>query len=868
MKNVTPTINSKSPENNKKETSILETANLMTKSVFLSPTFTPVCANIIPGELEISNALSAEKKSVDTAVYNSNNELNTNTIKKHENLTLTNGIADSEVLSQEILPTRDRIMENYAGRISLNKFENEQISPPVQENHIGFTDDVSKHINTDIIEKSDRKMSTDDHPDEAYSSDCSNSNLGPIENSDGLNYISEYLIRSPTQYTSKNKINIISEEILSPSQINELKNLHSPIVSDLIPVTINTVISWNKKNDKCRDQVLATDSLFYKQDNTKNSLKMNNIDNSNNSDDFKQLSIGLQGQNANINIFNESQYINKEQENICTIEKDLSQINNEEVLNDKTKLELENSDSNLVVCIDFEVMDIEKHLEDNVEILEEFVNGITSNDSDEIFEKLENNEKVQDIKDKTKFTEMVIDCQSDCKIVTDLISIKIDDVNQDENPSIDMPHTPLPIDAIDDQIDIDTCEDLSNIVEECELKKNVQLNTVTRAFNNVEVMEPINEDVTETNNDEMNVNIDVLQKSIENCDKSFQNNKQLELDNFTQHNELDFSGNETSSVDIATKINDEIINDGNVSEVPIETPTNNNIPIEKIEEIAMYLSQCLSSSRLRSRTTFQNYKVAIGQNNQICPKSKLCIQGVEKPGGSMESLRNVKQVILKTYGRTNKAKKKNVPVLNETKYNNAILQNKSDRVRDLILQPTSIILSNDFTSREFCVCYDFGILAFYDCNHEYEHIHFWEHENIKCDRDIIFSIYTDDYSVDLCNANDADTITEISENNPEVTGYGICWNNIIKDRTSDIYKEATSNTGSDENLQNEPTHSENYAETTKDDKVSKFISNTKKVKHAHRDQSCDMPNIIVKIEYGESEFDSAGFQTAVSISGV
>lgn len=40
--------------NKKNESSILETASLMKESVFLSPTFVPTVANVIPGEVEIA----------------------------------------------------------------------------------------------------------------------------------------------------------------------------------------------------------------------------------------------------------------------------------------------------------------------------------------------------------------------------------------------------------------------------------------------------------------------------------------------------------------------------------------------------------------------------------------------------------------------------------------------------------------------------------------------------------------------------------------------------------------------------------------------------------------------------------------------
>lgn len=91
----------------------------------------------------------------------------------------------------------------------------------------------------------------DDHLDEAYLSDCSNSNLGPSGCTGTVPDLSEPLSKQEAFTEVKNsKINILSEEIIEPSTFNNILNKAKKSMQkdNFIPVSISTVVSLRHKN--------------------------------------------------------------------------------------------------------------------------------------------------------------------------------------------------------------------------------------------------------------------------------------------------------------------------------------------------------------------------------------------------------------------------------------------------------------------------------------------------------------------------------------------------------------------------------------------------------------------------------------------
>ncbi|XP_050563291.1 uncharacterized protein LOC118273307 isoform X3 [Spodoptera frugiperda] len=205
------------------DNSILETATLMKKSVFLSPTFVPTIANGIPEEIKITNKSFVP-----------------------ETVTETNLPGPEPVSSIEVLNVSDDITEeclrgdsaNLQFDISFNgvptslnghEMEIEENMNVILEDHIAqvangdinsFIDDQSFEINSDIELTVN---STDTDPN-------------PMSNGE-----------KPIQNTSK--INIISEETIPLSKLRELKSLKLCNVKNLTPITVQSIIETKTNHE-------------------------------------------------------------------------------------------------------------------------------------------------------------------------------------------------------------------------------------------------------------------------------------------------------------------------------------------------------------------------------------------------------------------------------------------------------------------------------------------------------------------------------------------------------------------------------------------------------------------------------------------
>ncbi|CAK1603318.1 unnamed protein product [Parnassius mnemosyne] len=160
--------------------------------------------------------------------------------------------------------------------------------------------------------------------------------------------------------------------------------------------------------------------------------------------------------------------------------------------------------------------------------------------------------------------------------------------------------------------------------------------------------------------------------------------------------------------------------------VSIQDHHGSQIAVDKVKEIASYLSQCLLPDKKK-----------IGSKRYL--KSKLCIQGVEKPGGFSKKF-DYKLISrpIKTY---NNPKSKIVKSQKYTTY--------SGEIKNKIYEENISIEDHESdpflycSKEEFCNCKDFGRLQFYGYEKDYQHIHFWEQKSQSFPM-TIFEIYNDD----------------------------------------------------------------------------------------------------------------------------
>lgn len=102
-----------------------------------------------------------------------------------------------------------------------------------------------------VLDKSNNaNVLYDDHLDEAYLSDCSNSNLGSSGTATSAQETFETRTKELSSDLKNSKISILSQEIIEPSKFSKLceiaKKSHQS--DNLIPVSINTVVCVNHKN--------------------------------------------------------------------------------------------------------------------------------------------------------------------------------------------------------------------------------------------------------------------------------------------------------------------------------------------------------------------------------------------------------------------------------------------------------------------------------------------------------------------------------------------------------------------------------------------------------------------------------------------
>lgn len=196
-----------------------------------------------------------------------------------------------------------------------------------------------------------------------------------------------------------------------------------------------------------------------------------------------------------------------------------------------------------------------------------------------------------------------------------------------------------------------------------------------------------------------------------------------------------------------------------------------DLKVDKVKEIAAYLRKFshIYTDKEKTKTALRNgiIKKATINSKTNTTESKLCIQGVEKPGGNKVDREHSDDCkVLKTYARRNPPK--------ATKLSTHILHKKEtcETVDKLDLDLDAVNITTTSETREFCLCTDFGRLAYYDCDSLYEHIHFWHGHTANCELDLIFAIYSDEGVV-----SNSDSGLEQEEKTEEnIEAYNVCWN--------------------------------------------------------------------------------------------
>nr|XP_026487444.1 uncharacterized protein LOC113394374 isoform X1 [Vanessa tameamea] len=163
-------------------------------------------------------------------------------------------------------------------------------------------------------------------------------------------------------------------------------------------------------------------------------------------------------------------------------------------------------------------------------------------------------------------------------------------------------------------------------------------------------------------------------------------------------------------------------------------------------------------------------------SDQNIVTSKLCIQGVEKPGGQLViPTINMNGQSIKTYSKIKKTVKKilhnNETNLGDCLENNADIDYKANEA-----DSDSQVINN------FCICKDFGAYSYYESVNSYEHIHFLIPTNIHCSLEILFSIYEDEYNDVIKSKNEQNSFVyneePLEENSlldESINNNNICW---------------------------------------------------------------------------------------------
>ncbi|PZC74681.1 hypothetical protein B5X24_HaOG207350 [Helicoverpa armigera] len=653
------------------DTSILETASLMMKSVFLSPTFIPTVANVTAGEVELLSNNNIEE----TFMATDSVEPQTPILIPEVN-NKGAGVPDSsDILDQCYMAGLDQYNTTLNGEhISVSKTDE------------GYLD---KHVDGNKIQE-DNKMTLNEIP-----SDMGNSidNVDGAYNEDLLkDHCNKELIATGrnSPYISSNdvemgnpapkpapKINIVSEETIALSELRKLKSTQFSKTNTLTPVTISSIV-----------------------DTKMNSAYRENLNN-------KQLN--------NYEISHSKKFGSEEKVNKLN-----PKLSNDSIPTNPTPKDF------------LQGIDTEKE-----------VIGIDGNSPPQ----KESCDKVRKISNEIIVTEVLPDCQmnghvsyaedntpANLKLINDL-DINGDALVIDRNSKT----TEICNGRIDDEVASNKKEILPEV--ECRCDNNNEGKSDKQEETIIEK--------TETDNVNQITEMKSNRKECSNLKQSF------DEDCSVKNKNTKIKENKLASMLIETK---------NLSD------SNADKKIDKVKEIAAYLRKFshIYTDKKKTKMALKNdvmRKEAINSNINTT-ESKLCIQGVEKPGGTnIDSVRTSDCKVMKTYTRRNpvKTNKSHTSIIRKTE--TTIV----DDAQEHTLHAVNILTPNQ--TQQFCLCFDFGHLSYYDNDNLYEHIHFWRHNTANCDVDVIFSIYNDE--IEVKNETLVDTEEKTDENDET---YNVCCN--------------------------------------------------------------------------------------------
>ncbi|KAH9645178.1 hypothetical protein HF086_005723 [Spodoptera exigua] len=635
--------------------SILETASLMKKSVFLSPTFVPTIANGIPEEIKITNKSFVP-----------------------ETVSATNLVVSETVNSIEVLDVSVDTTEECLNRHNTDLHYD-----------ISFNGVQTLHIENDMEIEENMNVVLDDH-----TTQIANSNINSLIVDQSLEINGETKLTKNSIVTDPNlvsynhsdsekpksnppKINIISEETIPLSKLREIKSLKLCNVKNLTPITVQSKIETKTNHDISKSADQANNSIItvpLQNKNTKTTLVIED-----NVESIDKCSPNLDSNQCT----QTEEIINKVAENIIGVFEETDKYT-------KNKSLTKEPSNNKRIYLEKEYSNIAK---DDSNIIKS---------------------------DKPP------DSKSNFETVTKIVTTV-----RDKNENI-----------------FQNCNGKTDENEDSNLDQIVE----TYIDEN---HKKIDKDNVGTN---INAQTDTEQKHGKESKFIFESKSTVNKD--TEH----FDSKHTESKDKKSEQESELASILNAT----KTLPNSESKVDKVKEIAAYLKKFshIYTDKNKSKKAFSN---VVNKNKTIKLKtntteSKLCIQGVEKPGGSKKDKEHTGECkVVKTYARQILPKKSNKSILE-------LHENiKQDVVVDLKLDAVNIETSNKI--QEFCLCYDFGRLAYYDSDNLYEHIHFKNNNSANCELATIFSIYSDEPTV-YTNEGEVDEEDKTEEN----VDISFCWN--------------------------------------------------------------------------------------------
>lgn len=688
--------------NSKNESSILETASLMKESVFLSPTFVPTVANVIPGEMEIARP------------YELSLQINDNGKNELENSESFVALIDPK---QNIFCNFETVMENKKNRLNNCHTNDNMPCVPIETNCVP-SEILENTVSCPVLTKNGQdNVNGDIDKSESSSLEmCQKKNV----NTEVCTVPRSFKIdKKQLNTATKNKINVINEQVLDVSKLYKCKSINPNLNNNILtPVSVGMVLPIvNKKHDTISSNKLC---------------KINDVQ------DLITLSHASDKAQKETDV--------SHSEKICfMVEKDDFQHVN---VNDDYTLVCSNTNLKKNNTNEITEMDIKNSLEHDV---------------------IKVNKKVyQNVKNSKQGNNYI-------KLFDGIT------LNGDNNLKEGDPH-----------VFRVTAKDMNSM-------------------NNAEILDDNNCEATNlgksiNGNSERYGHFDLYFHA---SDKLFNNSKS------TMHNRSINSSapSEYASVNAKDAKMSRCMTDKNELSVNSENLcVTGHESSEKIKDMSRVLS-------------LKNIEKESNKSKTGLRKSKLSIQGVEKPGGDFEDIKkNVKAEVNerlnipqhKTYikdqkqlmnelpesslsGEKNKEMKKNKVLKTykrdkkQTKICNSNFNVHVKPVDDLYeaieIETPNINLDVVCKADEFCLCGDFGQLKYYDYDTSYEHIHFWKHKDVTSDHDLIFSIYKVET---MHNYNDEAISVELINESPEELMNKICWNEIKgvdnDKHANDVYK--------------------------------------------------------------------------------